>query len=46
MNEVDGSVTLTVEVLSGTLERDVVISFATRPGEATEDGRLLGLLGV
>ena len=38
VNEVDGSVTLFVEVLDGTLERSVTVLFFTTPGTATQDG--------
>jgi hypothetical protein len=38
VNEVDGQVELIVEVINGTLERNVSILFETSPGEATEAG--------
>ncbi len=50
VNEADGSVTLNVEVLEGTLERSVTVLFDTSPGSASEAGTygdctVSGLLG-
>ncbi len=38
VREIDGQVILNVEILEGTLERNVTVQFETRPGTATEDG--------
>ena len=38
VNEADGSVTLNVEVLEGTLEGSVTVLLQTAPGTATEAG--------
>ena len=35
VSELEGSVTLTVEVISGQLDREVTVSFATRQDTAT-----------
>ena len=35
VNETDGTVTLTIKVIEGTLERDAVVSFSTTDGSAT-----------
>ena len=38
VNEEDGSVTFTILLISGTLERDVTVPFFTSSGTATEEG--------
>ena len=38
VNEPDGQVTLSFEVLMGTLEREVTVRFMTQPDSATEAG--------
>ena len=38
VNEVDGSVTLSTMLLSGTLEREVCVQFSTIDASATETG--------
>ena len=38
VNEEDGSVTLIILLISGTLERDVTVPFFTSSGTATEEG--------
>ncbi len=38
VNEDDGFVEFNVEVIRGTLERDIEVTFTTQPGTATEDG--------
>ncbi len=38
VNEDDGNVNFIIEVIQGTLERDVEVVFTTQPGTATEDG--------
>ena len=40
VNETDGSVTLMVRLISGILERDVIVNFETTPGSATSAGSL------
>ena len=40
VNETDGSVTLMVRLISGVLERDVIVNFETTPGSATPTGSL------
>ena len=37
-SEPDGSVTLMVRLISGVLEREVVVDFETSPGSATSAG--------
>ena len=41
VNEADGSVSLTVRLISGVLEREAVVSFETSPGSATSAGNLI-----
>ena len=36
--------TLNVEVISGTLERDVIVVFTTESGTATEEGNIMKIL--
>ena len=38
VNEADGSVSLMVRLISGVLEREVVVDFQTTPGSATSGG--------
>ena len=40
-NEADGSVSLMVRLISGVLEREIVVDFETSPGSATSAGNLI-----
>ena len=41
VNEADGEEVLFVEILNGTLERDVTVLFETLPGTATQAGNVM-----
>ena len=43
VSENDGSVTLIVRLISGVLEREIVVDFETTPGTATSAGSLNNL---
>jgi len=42
VNEVAGSIQISVALLNGSLERDVTVPYFTSSGSATESGDLLG----